>query len=139
MRLRIPGRQSDPASQLSIQADLEGVLARAGQGNVEHQHRTCFDVDHPGGWLPKLNGALAAEQLAATLIHETNPDGVNSDFRSPSANPEDEVGAGVDRGEIRQPDVLEHAQHTELALLVDQGVVGHYGKVEMQVSGPEWM
>jgi hypothetical protein len=30
--------------------------------------------------------------------------------------------------------VLEHAQHAELALLIDQGVVGHYGEIEMQLS-----
>jgi hypothetical protein len=30
--------------------------------------------------------------------------------------------------------VLEHAEHAELALLVDQGVVGYNGEVEMQLS-----
>jgi hypothetical protein len=30
--------------------------------------------------------------------------------------------------------VLEHAEHAELALLVDQGVIGNDGKIEMQFS-----
>jgi len=30
--------------------------------------------------------------------------------------------------------MLEHAEHAELSLLVDQGVVGYNGKVEMQLS-----
>jgi hypothetical protein len=30
--------------------------------------------------------------------------------------------------------VLKHAEHAELALLVDQGVIGNDGKIEMQLS-----
>jgi hypothetical protein len=30
--------------------------------------------------------------------------------------------------------VLEHAEHAELALLIDQGVIGDHGKIEMQFS-----
>ena len=41
-----------------------------------------------------------------------------------------QVGSGMDRGEVGHPDVLEDAQHGELALLVDQGVVGEDREVE---------
>jgi hypothetical protein len=30
--------------------------------------------------------------------------------------------------------VLEHAEHAQLSLLIDQGIVGHHGKIEMQFS-----
>jgi hypothetical protein len=30
--------------------------------------------------------------------------------------------------------MLEHAEHTELALLIDQGIVGYDRKIEMQIS-----
>jgi hypothetical protein len=42
--------------------------------------------------------------------------------------------AGTDGGKIGQPDVLKDAEHAQLALLIDQGVVGHYGEIEMQLS-----
>jgi hypothetical protein len=38
------------------------------------------------------------------------------------------------RGKVREPDVLEHAQHAQLALLVNEGIVGYDRKIEMQVS-----
>jgi hypothetical protein len=49
------------------------------------------------------------------------------------------VGAGADRREAGNPHVLKDAQHAELALLVDQGVVRDDGEVEMQVRPPGWM
>jgi len=39
----------------------------------------------------------------------------------------------ADGGKAGQPDVLEDAEDAELALLVDEGVVGDERKVEMQV------
>jgi len=132
--LRIPGGERDPAGQLSVQADLEGILARPGQGDVEHQNGTGFHVYHSRGRLPELDGALTTEELAAILVHEADPYGVNSDLRPPPANPKHQVGAGIYRGEVGQPDMLEHAEHAELALLVDQGVVGYNSEVEMQFS-----
>jgi hypothetical protein len=30
--------------------------------------------------------------------------------------------------------VLEHAEHAQLALLIDQGVIGNDGEIEMQFS-----
>ena len=44
------------------------------------------------------------------------------------------MGARVDGGKVREPDVLKHAEHAELALLVDQGVVGDDSEVEVQGS-----
>jgi hypothetical protein len=132
--LRISGRQRDPIGQLSVQADLEGVLARPGQGNIEYQNGTGLDVHHSRGWLPELDSALTAEKLAATLVYEADADGVNADFRAPPANPQHQVGAGIYRREVGQPHVLEHAEHAELALLVDQGVIGYNSEVEMQLS-----
>jgi hypothetical protein len=46
------------------------------------------------------------------------------------------VGAGADRRELGEPDVLEDAQDAELSLLVDQGVVGGQREIEMQVRTP---
>jgi hypothetical protein len=48
------------------------------------------------------------------------------------------VSAGADRREFGQPDVLEDAQDAQLALLVDQGVVGRQCEVEVQVRTPGW-
>src|SRR4051794_21450642 len=55
--LRIARREGNPASQLTVEADLESILARTGQGNVEYQHRSGLHIHHAGRWLPELDSA----------------------------------------------------------------------------------
>jgi hypothetical protein len=45
------------------------------------------------------------------------------------------VSPGIYRREIGEPDVLKHAEHAELALLIDQGVIRDDREVEVQGSG----
>ena len=45
-----------------------------------------------------------------------------------------QVGAGIHRRKIGEPDVLKDAEYAQLALLIDQGIIGHHGKIEMQLS-----
>src|SRR5688572_10490660 len=125
-----------PAGELAIEGDLEGVLPGTGEGDVEHQHRPGLHVGHAGRRLTELHRALSAEQLCAGLVHEANPDGVHSDLRAAPPDPEHQMGARADGRELGQPDVLEDAQHAELALLVDEGVVRGEGEIEMQVRTP---
>jgi hypothetical protein len=132
--LGIPGRQCHPAGQVSVEADFEGVLTGTGQGHIEHQHRTRLDINHSRRRLTKLDRSLTAQQLAPTLIYEADPDGVNADLGAPPAHPENQVCTGVHRREVGQPDVLKHPEHAELALLIDQGVVGNNRKIEVQLS-----
>jgi hypothetical protein len=120
---------------LAIEADLERVLSRARQGHVEDEHRPGLHVDHSGRWLAELHRALTAEQLGSRLVDEANPDGMNPNLGAPPPNPEHQVSPGIYRREIGEPDVLKHAEHAELALLVDQGVVRDDCEVEVQSSG----
>jgi hypothetical protein len=46
------------------------------------------------------------------------------------------VGARADRRKLGEPDMLEDAEHAELALLIDEGVVGGQREVEMQIRRP---
>lgn len=78
--------------------------------------------------------ALAAQELASAVVDKTNSNGVDPDLGAPSPDPQHQVGTGIHGGKVREPDVLEHAEDAELALLVDQSVVGDDGKVEMQLS-----
>jgi hypothetical protein len=137
--LGIPGRQSDSIGELAVQTDLEGVLAGAGKWDVEHQHGTGFHVDHPGGRLTELHRPLTAQEFAAAIVDETDPDGVDADLGAPAPDPKHQVGAGIHRREVREPHVLEHAQHAQLTLLIDEGVVGNDGEIEMQLRKPVWM
>jgi hypothetical protein len=133
--LGISCRKRDPVLQLSVETDLEGVLPRPGKGHVEYQHRTSLHVHHPGGRLPELHGALASQELASALIDKANPNGVHPNLGAAPPDPEHQMSAGIYRGKVRQPDVLKHAEHAELALLVDQGVVGDDREIEVQGSG----
>jgi hypothetical protein len=132
--LWIPRGERNPAGKFAIEADLEGIRAGPGQGNIEDENRPRFDVHHAGRGLPELNGALAAHELGSGLVHEPDADGVHPDLGAPPAYPEHEVGPGIDGGKIGEPDVLEHAQHAELALLVDQGIIGDDREIEVQLS-----
>jgi hypothetical protein len=134
--LRISRRKRHPVSELPIETDLEGVLPGPGEGHVEDQHGTGFDIHDSRRWLTELHGAFAAQELAPTVIDEADSDGVDPDLGAPAPDPEHQVGAGVHRRKIREPHVLEHAQHAQLALLIDQGVVGNDGEIEMQLRRP---
>ena len=132
--LWISGRQRHPARALSIEADLERVLAGPREGYVEDQHCTGFHVHYTGRWLTKLDGALSTQKLGAGVVHKADANGMCADLRPASPHPKDEMSPGVDGREVREPDVLEHAEHAELALLIDQGVVGDNSEVEVQGS-----
>src|SRR5215207_10457541 len=86
--LRVPRRQRYPAGALTVETDLERVLARAGQRNIEHQHRAGLHVDHTRRGLTELNGSLAPQQLGAGFVHKLNPDGVHAYLGPPPPNPE---------------------------------------------------
>ena len=121
--------------RLAVEADLEGVLSGARQGHVENEHGSGLHVDHSGRRLAELHRPLTAEQFGSRLVDKANPDGMNANFGAPSPNPEHQVSPGIYRREIGEPDVLKHAKHAELALLIDQGVVRDDRKVEVQGSG----
>jgi len=61
---------------------------------------------------------------------------MDPDLGAAAPNPEHQMGAGADRREFGEPDVLEDAQDAELSLLVDQGVVGGQREIEVQVRTP---
>jgi hypothetical protein len=132
--LRITGGERDSVGEFAVEADLECVLARAGKGDIEYQDRSGLDVDYTSRWLTELHRSLTAEELVAALVDKTNTDGVNANFRATPADPEDQMGTGVHRGEVGEPDVLEHPEHTQLPLLIDQGVISDNGKVEVQLQ-----
>ena len=133
-RLRISGGQRDPAGRLAVEADLERVLPGAREWHIKHQYRTGLNIDHSGGRLTELYRPLTAEQLGAVTVDEADAYRMDSDFSSPAADPEYQMSARIDGGEVGQPDVLKHAQHAEFALLIYKGVVRDNRKIEVQGS-----
>jgi hypothetical protein len=122
--------------EAAVELDLECVGARGRERQIEDQHGRGLDVCHPGRRLAEMHRALPLEQGGAPVVHEPDADGMLADFGPASPDPEDQVGPGMHRGEAGNPDVLEEPQHGELALLVDQGVIGEDSEVEMQVRRP---
>jgi hypothetical protein len=121
--------------RLAVKADLERVLSGTRQRHVENEHGAGLHVDYSGRGLAELHCPLTAEQLGSRLVDKPNPDGMNANFGAPSPNPEHQVSPGIYRRKIGEPDVLKHAEHAELALLIDQGVVRDDREVEVQSSG----
>jgi hypothetical protein len=132
--LRVSSGQRHPAGPLSIEADLERVLARPGQWHVEHQHRAGFYIHDTRRWLTELDGAFTAEKFRAGLVYELDANGVCANFRTTPPHAKHQVGPRVDGWKVREPDMLKHPEHAELSLLIDQGVVGDDSEVEVQGS-----
>ena len=128
--------QGNAVARVAIQLDLEGVGPRLRQGEVEHQHRPRLDFGHPGRWLAELHRPLSLQQRVPPIIHKADGQAVLADLGAPPTHPQDQMGPRVNRRELGHPHMLEQAQDGELALLIDQGVVGEDGKVEQQVSSP---
>jgi hypothetical protein len=110
--------------------------AARGQRDVEHQHGARLDVGDAGRRLAELYGTVAAEQLGAALVDEPDPDGVPPDLRAAAAHPQYKVRAGVHRGKLADPDVLEDPEDGELALLVDQCIVRQDREIDVQLRSP---
>ena len=110
----------------------------AGQRHVEHQHRSGLDVGHPGGRLAELHRAVAADQLGALVVDETDPDRVPADLGPPPAHPQHQVGAAVHRRKGRTQTCWKMPSTRELALLVDERVVGEDREVDVQLRPPGW-
>jgi hypothetical protein len=113
-------------------------LAGAREGDVKHEYRTGLHIDYSSRRLTELDRAFPPEELSSALVNEADAYRMHADFRAPAADPEHQVSAGIYRGEVGEPNMLKHAQHAELALLVYQGVVRDDSEIEMQVTLPGW-
>ena len=60
---------------------------------------------------------------------------MRSDFGAAPPDSEHQVGSGMNGRKRGHPHVLEQSQNGELALLIDKGVVGEDGEIEVQGSG----
>src|ERR1041384_7055610 len=90
-----------------------------------------LDLGGPWGRLAELHRAVAAHELGAGVVHEADPERVLADLGAPPTHPHDQVGARVHRRKGRDPHVLEHAQHRELAVLIDQRVIGEDREIDL--------
>jgi hypothetical protein len=134
----MPRGEGDARRHFAVEHDLEGVLSGARQRDVEDEHCPGFYVDDARRRLAELHRPFTAYQLVAGFVDEADPDGVHPDFRAAASHSEHEMGAGADRRKIAEPDMLKNAKHAQLALLIDEGVVGDEGKIEMQLRTLGW-
>ena len=113
---------------------------RSGPAVPSRPKRSCATSSGNLTWggagrrLPKLHGAFAAQQLGSGFIHKADPNGVDADLRAPAPDSEYQMSPGIHRRKVGEPDVLKHAQHAEFPLLIDQGVIGNNGEIEVQGS-----
>jgi len=132
------GGERHPVDLPRVQADLEPIVTWTGQRKVEDQDRPGLHIGHPRWRLPELHGAFALDQGRSLLIHKTDPHRMLADLGPPPAYSQDQMGARVNGGKPRHPHVLKQTQHRQLALLVDQGVVGKDREIEDQITPREW-
>ena len=102
--------ERDPVDLAPVEADLERVLSRGGQWQVEHQHRPGLNFGHAGRWLAELHPSIPFEQGASPVVDEPDPHRVIADLAAAAPHPEDEMGPRVHRGELGHPDVLKQPQ-----------------------------
>jgi hypothetical protein len=60
-RLGVSGREGNAISDLTVEADLESVLSRVGQGNIKHEHRACFYIYDAGRRFTELHCPFATQ------------------------------------------------------------------------------
>lgn len=132
----LTGREWHIDGRLTINTDREAVMSGSGQRHVEGEDGGGLDIGDAGRWLTELHGAFAAEQFGVLVVEEADPERVHADFIALGAQPDHEVGARVHRWKPAHPHMPEDAQHRQLALLVEEGVVGEDGEVDVQVSSP---
>jgi hypothetical protein len=70
------------------------------------------------------------------LVHEPDAEFVRADLGPAAPHPDYQVGARVHRREALDPDMLEDSQYAQLAVLVDERVVGQDCEVDLQLSSP---
>jgi len=100
--------------------------------DVEDEHGRGLDVGDSRGRLGEGHLAVAAEDLHILVVEETNLHLVLADLGALTPEPQDQVQPRVRGGKLLHPDVLEHPQDGDLPGLVDEGVVGDDGEVEVQ-------
>ena len=128
--------QGNAVALAAIELDLERVGAGLWQRKVEDQDGAGFDFGHAGRRLAEMHRPLAFKEGIAAVIDEPDGQAMFADFRASPAHPQDQMSPRVHGRELGHPHMLEQAQHGELALLINQGVVGEDGEVEQQVSSP---
>lgn len=126
------GTQRDPDRRIVGQNDLEGIGAGARERDIEDQDGPRLDLGDSGGRFAELDIAFATHQFLMLVVDEPDPQRMGADFGPPSAHPDNQVGPRMHGGKLVDPDVLENAQHGQLAVLVDQGVVGDDSQVDVQ-------
>lgn len=134
--LRVAGGEGNLCHAGAVQGNLEAIVPGTGEGNVKHQHRTGLHIHDAGRRLAELHRSLAPEQDGVFIIEKTNLERMDSDLGAPTADPEHQVRTWVHGGKLLGPDVLEHAQHAELSMLVDQRIVGDDGEINLQRAPP---
>ena len=116
---------------LGVHRDLEAILTGARERHVEHEHRGRFDFGDARWRLGKIHRARAAQELRILFVHQFDLHLMLAHFGAPALESQHEVQARVHRRKLRNPDVLEDAEHGHLARLVDQRVIGDHREVEM--------
>ena len=132
----IAHRQQHLERRTLIQRDLEGVCPDVGQWDVEYQHGARFDVNHAGRRLTELHGTGATHQFRSLIVHEPNTKFVRADLGAPPTYPDHEMSTRVHRRKTLDPDMLKDSQHAQLAVLVNECVVGKDREVYLQLSSP---
>ena len=83
-----------------------------------------------------MDGAFAAQQLRPGIVHKPDADRVYADLGSATPYPQDQMRPRMHSWEPGDPYVLEDAQDRELALLVDERVVGDDREIDLQLRRP---
>src|SRR6266699_925438 len=133
-RRQLAHRERHRGLLVSIDRDLEAISAGMRKRHVEHQNRPRLDIGDARGRLGEVDVAVAAEDLHILFVQEPDLHLVLADLGALSFEAQHQVQARVHGGELLHPDVLENPQDGELARLIDDGVVGDDGEVEMQAT-----
>ena len=74
--------------------------------------------------------------IMSSYVEEADPERMHTNLVALRAQPHHEVGTRVHCRKPAHPHMPEYAEHRQLALLVEEGVVGKDGEVDVQFRPP---
>lgn len=118
-----------------IHRDLESASAGFGDGNVEHEYGTGFDLRHAGWWLREVHDARPAENFVIVGIQQANAHRVFTDLGPFALEAQDQMQSRVHGRKSLDPEVLEDPEHRQLPEPVHQRVVAQEGERDLHEAG----
>ena len=97
--------------KLRVYLNLETVLSRVFERDIECEYSPGFHLEHARRWFGKVDFPLAVDDFFILFVQHPNLHVVLADLGTSSLQSNHEVQAGMYSRELLNPNVMENADH----------------------------